>query len=194
MTTQAPVTRARLLQGPALSLTSQAAGAVQLVLILVRVGSNRSTDAYFYLWSLGMLPTQILCVGVMYPLLLNRERIARTGQALGLTSDARSRFERGVDPAFLDEGLAILTGLILDICGGEPSAAVHVGHPPVEKRVIAFDFVRTKALGGIDVPEQRQREILNSLGFEVDGDSVTVVAPSANGAGSPEMVAKRSAT
>ena len=50
------------------------------------------------------------------------ERIARTGQALGLTSDARTRFERGVDPAFLDEGLAILTGLILDICGGEPSA------------------------------------------------------------------------
>ena len=50
------------------------------------------------------------------------ERIARTGQALGLTSDARSRFERGVDPAFLDDGLAILTGLILDICGGEPSA------------------------------------------------------------------------
>ena len=47
------------------------------------------------------------------------ERIARTGQALGLTSDARTRFERGVDPAFLDEGLAILTGLILDICGGE---------------------------------------------------------------------------
>ena len=52
------------------------------------------------------------------------ERIARTGQALGLTSDARSRFERGVDPAFLDDGLAILTGLILDICGGEPSAAL----------------------------------------------------------------------
>src|SRR5436305_1774351 len=46
------------------------------------------------------------------------ERIARTGQALGLTSDARSRFERGVDPAFLDAGLAILTGLLLDIFGG----------------------------------------------------------------------------
>ena len=55
------------------------------------------------------------------------ERIARTGQALGLTSDARSRFERGVDPAFLDDGLAILTGLILDICGGEASAVVRGG-------------------------------------------------------------------
>ena len=49
------------------------------------------------------------------------DNIARTGQKLQLTSDARSRFERGVDPAFLDDGLAILTGLILDICGGEAS-------------------------------------------------------------------------
>ena len=102
------------------------------------------------------------------------ERIARTGQALGLTSDARSRFERGVDPAFLDDGLAILTGLILDICGGEASAALRVGEPPDEKRTIEFDFARTKALGGIDVPEQRQREILQSLGFEFDSNRVTV--------------------
>ena len=97
------------------------------------------------------------------------ERIARTGQALGLTSDARTRFERGVDPAFLDDGLAILTGLILDICGGQPSAVQRVGVPPVEQRTISFDYGRTKALGGIDVPEQRQREILESLGFGVKG-------------------------
>jgi len=102
------------------------------------------------------------------------ERIARTGQALGLTSDARSRFERGVDPAFLDDGLAILTGLILDICGGKPSAALRVGNPPIERRVIKFDFNRTKALGGIDVPQQRQREILEDLGFELSGNEVTV--------------------
>jgi phenylalanyl-tRNA synthetase beta chain len=102
------------------------------------------------------------------------ERIARTGQALGLTSDARSRFERGVDPGFLDDGLAILTGLILDICGGEPSALVRAGEPPIEHRVIDFDFGRTKALGGIDVPEARQRDILESLGFELSGNAVTV--------------------
>jgi phenylalanyl-tRNA synthetase beta chain len=102
------------------------------------------------------------------------ERIARTGQALGLTSDARSRFERGVDPAFLDDGLAILSGLILDICGGEPSAALRVGNPPVEKRVITFDFNRTKALGGIDVPEKEQKVILERLGFEVRGNEITV--------------------
>ena len=102
------------------------------------------------------------------------DRIARTGQALGLTSDARSRFERGVDPAFLDDGLAILTGLIVDICGGEPSALERVGTPPVEKRSITFDFGLTKALGGIDVPEQRQREILATLGFEIDANAVTI--------------------
>ena len=102
------------------------------------------------------------------------ERIARTGQALGLTSDARSRFERGVDPAFLDEGLAILTGLILDICGGEASAAIRAGEPPVERRAVHFDFGRTKALGGIDVPESEQRAILERLGFEVRGNAVTV--------------------
>ena len=102
------------------------------------------------------------------------ERIARTGQALGLTSDARSRFERGVDPAFLDDGLAILTGLIIDICGGEPSAALRVGEPPIERRTITFDYGRTKLLGGIDVPEPRQREILERLGFELSGNKVMV--------------------
>ena len=102
------------------------------------------------------------------------EHIAHTGQALSLTSDARSRFERGVDPAFLDEGLAILTGLILDICGGEPSAVIQAGQPPVEPRTFMFDFARTKTLGGIDVPEPRQREILEGLGFELSGNRVTV--------------------
>jgi phenylalanyl-tRNA synthetase beta chain len=97
------------------------------------------------------------------------ERIARTGQRLGITSDARSRFERGVDPAFLDEGLAILTGLVLDICGGEPSAEIRAGHPPIEQRRVRFDPARTLVLGGVDVPAGRQVEILESLGFSVEG-------------------------
>ncbi|MGI8705056.1 MAG: phenylalanine--tRNA ligase subunit beta [Sphingomicrobium sp.] len=96
-------------------------------------------------------------------------RIARTGQKLALTSDARSRFERGVDPAFLDDGLAILTRLILDICGGEPSEPLLIGDPPVEERILAFDPGRTLRLGGIDLPEDRQRAILLSLGFEFEG-------------------------
>ena len=103
------------------------------------------------------------------------ERIARTGQALGLTSDARSRFERGVDPAFLDDGLAILTGLILDICGGEPSAV------DPRRRAAGRAAQRSHSTSaaprrsaGSTCPEQRQREILESLGFEVNGSDVTV--------------------
>lgn len=103
------------------------------------------------------------------------ERIARTGQKLGLTSDARSRFERGVDPAFLDDGLAILSGLILEICGGEPSEPVRAGEPPVDTKLLRFEPGRTTALGGIDVPEERQRAILLSLGFQFEGGDKVVV-------------------
>ena len=102
------------------------------------------------------------------------ERIALTGQKLQLTSDARSRFERGVDPAFLDDGLAILTGLILDICGGEASRVVRAGEPPIPDKMVKFDPARTLTLGGLEVPEQRQVEILENLGFEVAGGEARV--------------------
>jgi phenylalanyl-tRNA synthetase beta chain len=116
------------------------------------------------------------------------EHIARTGQRLGLTSDARSRFERGVDPAFLDDGLAILAGLIIDTCGGEASEVVRAGQQPVDTRAITFDFGRTKALGGIDVPEHRQREILESLGFELSGNEVTIPTWRRDVEGSADLV------
>jgi len=102
------------------------------------------------------------------------ERIARTGQALALTSDARSRFERGVDPAFLDDGLAILTRLIIDICGGEASRITRVGAPPLEQKRVAFDPARTAALGGIDVPAAEQHAILKRLGFAIEGGAAVV--------------------
>ncbi len=102
------------------------------------------------------------------------ERIARTGQKLGLSSDARSRFERGVDPAFLEPGLAILTGLILEICGGEASYAINAGQPPLEPQVVRFCPERALSLGGIDVPADEQRRILERLGFAIDGDTATV--------------------
>ena len=102
------------------------------------------------------------------------ESIARTGQALALTSDARSRFERGVDPAFLDDGLAVLTGLILDICGGEASRVTRAGSPPVAVKRVAFDPALTLALGGIEVSVDRQVAILASLGFAVEGGEAVV--------------------
>ena len=100
--------------------------------------------------------------------------IARTGQKLQLTSDARSRFERGVDPAFLDDGLAILTGHILDICGGEASRVTRAGEPPVEAKRVRFDPERTSALGGIDVPVGEQQAILERLGFRIEGNEAVV--------------------
>ena len=102
------------------------------------------------------------------------DNIARTGQKLQLTSDARSRFERGVDPAFLDDGLAILTGHILDICGGEPSRPTRAGEPPVEPRRVRFDPDRTAALGGIEVPVDEQQKILERLGFRIEGSDAVV--------------------
>ena len=102
------------------------------------------------------------------------DNIARTGQKLQLTSDARSRFERGVDPAFLEDGLAILTGLILDICGGEASRVTRAGEPPVEPKRVKFDPNRTLALGGMDVPADRQQKILESLGFRIEGNDAIV--------------------
>ena len=108
------------------------------------------------------------------------ERIARTGQALALTSDARTRFERGVDPAFLDDAVEIITALILDVCGGEASEVVRAGAPPVETRTLAYDPALCAALGGIDVPVERQVVILESLGFAVDrhsGEGLAVKVP-----------------
>ena len=105
------------------------------------------------------------------------ERIALTGQALGLTSDARSRFERGVDPAFLDDATAILTAYILDICGGTASDVVRAGEPPLATATIAYDPARVATLGGLDVPQDGQKAILESLGFGVAGDWA-VTAPS----------------
>jgi phenylalanyl-tRNA synthetase beta chain len=98
------------------------------------------------------------------------EHIARTGQTLALTSDARQRFERGVDSAFLDDGLAIATKLVLEHCGGTASAIVRAGNPPVAPRNIAYDPEHCLRLGGIDVTPEKQRQILESLGFSVSSE------------------------
>jgi phenylalanyl-tRNA synthetase beta chain len=98
------------------------------------------------------------------------ETIARTGQALGLTSDARSRFERGVDPAFLAPGLAIATQLVMDLCGGTPSEAIEAGSAPTAERTIAYDPGLASRLGGLAVADDRQRDILARLGFDADAD------------------------
>ncbi|WP_057882284.1 phenylalanine--tRNA ligase subunit beta [Tsuneonella troitsensis] len=101
--------------------------------------------------------------------------IGATGRKLGIASDARTRFERGVDPAFLDAGLDILSDLILRTCGGEASEVVRVGTPPSEPKVFAYDPALAERLGGVSIPEDEQRAILERLDFAVSADwQVTV--------------------
>lgn len=103
------------------------------------------------------------------------DHIARTGQKLMLTSDARQRFERGVDPAFLDDGLAIATRLVIDICGGTASDVTRAGTPPTDVRTISYNPALAETLGGLAIAPARQQAILESLGFVVDANwSVTV--------------------
>jgi phenylalanyl-tRNA synthetase beta chain len=95
------------------------------------------------------------------------ERIARTGQARALTSDARARFERGVDPGFVEPGLELLTSLILETCGGEASEIVRAGAPPAAQHTVSYDPALCERLGGLAVPPARQQAILESLGFGI---------------------------
>ncbi len=103
-------------------------------------------------------------------------RIGATGRKLGLSSDARTRFERGVDPEFLDAGLDLLTGLIVELAGGVPSEVMRAGSPPSAPKVVAFDPSLTLRLGGVEVPEDEQKRVLESLDFVV-GDGWQVTCP-----------------
>jgi len=117
------------------------------------------------------------------------EAIAATGRKLNLTSDARSRFERGVDPAYLDTGLAILTEVIVDICGGTSSEVVRAGAAAASPRQVAYDPALAATLGGIAVPDDEQRRILAALGFVVADDwSVSVPGWRPDVDGAPDIV------
>jgi len=98
------------------------------------------------------------------------ERIGATGRKLGLASDARTRFERGVDPAWLDDGLDGLTALIQRICGGEASEAVRAGSPPSEPTIVGYDPSLAEKLGGVAISEEEQRATLAALEFSVSPD------------------------
>jgi phenylalanyl-tRNA synthetase beta chain len=106
-------------------------------------------------------------------------RTARTGRRTGINSDARYRFERGVDPAFVVEGLELATRLILEICGGEPSDRMVAGNEPVVPRVIDFPVAEVKRLSGLDLPPAELVATLEQLGFNVSGlgTELTVTVP-----------------
>jgi phenylalanyl-tRNA synthetase beta chain len=92
-------------------------------------------------------------------------RTRATAKEYGIDSDAKYRFERGVDPAFCDEGIAIATRLIFDMCGGEPSYLVVAGNEPNWYRTIPYNPTRAATLGGLNVPASDQTALLMRLGF-----------------------------
>jgi len=116
-------------------------------------------------------------------------RIGVTGRRLGLATDARSRFERGVDPAWLDGGLEGLTSLIQRICGGEASEVVRAGSPPSEPKVVRYDPAMAESLGGVAISEADQRRTLEALDFGVSEDwQVTVPLRRHDVEGAPDIV------
>jgi phenylalanyl-tRNA synthetase beta chain len=109
--------------------------------------------------------------------------IAQTGRKLGINSDARYRFERGVDPAFMIPGLELATHMVMDLCGGTPSDVVVAGSAAMPTRVIDFPVAETGRLTGLAVPLADARAVLENLGFKVAGQGarVKVTAPSWRG-------------
>lgn len=97
--------------------------------------------------------------------------IATAGRKTGITSDARFRFERGVDPEFAHDGMEMATRLILDMCGGEASTVESAGAIPEWRREITFDTARVRKLTGLELDDARIFSILEALGFESDSTS-----------------------
>ncbi|WP_336486697.1 phenylalanine--tRNA ligase subunit beta [Methylobacterium nigriterrae] len=106
--------------------------------------------------------------------------IAQTGRRLGVITDARYRFERGVDPAYTLPGLDLATCLVLDICGGAPSQPAIAGEPPETEHIIDFPWTEVRRLAGIELSRAEMKVTLETLGFHVagTGDRVKVLPPS----------------
>ncbi|MER9964549.1 phenylalanine--tRNA ligase subunit beta [Mesorhizobium sp. M0045] len=105
---------------------------------------------------------------------------ARTGRTLGIISDARYRFERGVDPEMMVPGVELATKLVLDFCGGTPAQTEVVGYAGHRPKIVSFPLSEVKRLTGIEVPRSTSLDILARLGFrpEGTGDVVNVAVPS----------------
>ncbi len=112
--------------------------------------------------------------------LWDEDAIAATGRKLGVNTDARYRFERGVDPDYMMPGLEYATRMVLDLCGGEPSEAVVAGEVPDTTHIVEFPYSEIKRLSGVETSVAEANVTLKALGFWVSGtgDTVKVAAPS----------------
>ena len=108
------------------------------------------------------------------------ENIAQTGRKLGINSDARYRFERGVDPNFMLPGLELATQMVLDLCGGTASEITVAGKAEAPERAIDFPLSELRRLAGLSVPLPEIKRVLGRLSFFVagSGDRVKIAAPS----------------
>ncbi|MCJ2025386.1 phenylalanine--tRNA ligase subunit beta [Methylobacterium sp. J-067] len=106
--------------------------------------------------------------------------ISQSGRRLGIVTDARYRFERGVDPLSTVPGLDLATQLVLDLCGGTATEASVSGEPPETERIIDFPWTEVRRLAGLDLPRPEMKVTLEALGFHVSGtgDRVKVLTPS----------------
>ena len=104
----------------------------------------------------------------------DKVRTAYTGRALKINSDARYRFERGIDPMSAAQGVEAATRMILDVAGGEASEVVKAGAEPEVTRSYKLDPARVISLVGMEIPEAEQRATLEALGFVLDGDMAQV--------------------
>jgi phenylalanyl-tRNA synthetase beta chain len=108
-------------------------------------------------------------------------RVALTGRRHQVVSDARQRFERGVDVALMPDAVEAATDMVLDLCGGEPGEVTEAGQPPAWQRNATLRFERIAGLGGSDITADEAVASLERLGFAVqsrDGTRVTVEVPS----------------
>jgi phenylalanyl-tRNA synthetase beta chain len=101
-------------------------------------------------------------------------RTAATGRKSGVQSDARYRFERGVDPAFVVPGLDLATDMMMKVAGGTPSNARVAGSPPSHKKIVTFNFGMVEKLAGIAIPQPQAQHTLEALGFSIEGKGATV--------------------
>ncbi|MGB6905550.1 MAG: phenylalanine--tRNA ligase subunit beta [Methyloceanibacter sp.] len=97
------------------------------------------------------------------------KRTTRTGRKLNIQSDARYRFERGVDPSFVVPGLELATRLVLEICGGEASKVTTAGKPPKPNAPFAFDPRLVGKLSSLDLKASEIKRLLAALGVELKG-------------------------
>src|SRR5690606_2182463 len=93
--------------------------------------------------------------------------VALTGRRHQVISDARQRFERGIDPALLPDAVEAATRMIQHLCGGEASEVVAAGAEPAWQRTASLRFARLREFGGLDVPADAAVAALERLGFGV---------------------------